>query len=325
MSSRRAVVVGHRGQDGHLLTELLRRRGYDVLGVGRDRTDVWGGVPAPDACRVDRPEAVFRAVDLWRPHEVYYLAAHHGPAEAGEADAYTGYLAELEVNVAGVLHFLEGVRRHSPSTRLFYASSSLVFGNWPDRSPQDETTPVAPEGAYALCKRLAAEACREYRERHGVFASVGILFNHESPLRPPRYLSAKIVRAAAAARGSTGPLMLGDTRAVVDWGYAPDFVEAFTRILALDRPDDFVVATGEGHTVGDFAQAAFGRVGLDWRCYVVEDPGLLVRRGSGRVGDPAKLRRLTGWAPSETFAGMVAALVDDALGAGRAAAAGGAA
>ena len=316
MSNRVSIVIGHQGQDGRLLTELLRRRGYDVLGVGRARLDAWGDIPQVEQCCLDQPQDVFETVRRLKPHEIYYLAAHHASSQSlATVDVHRDYQTSLTVNVAGVLNFLEAIRLHSAASRLFFASSSLIFGNDPRQTPQNDTTQVAPEEPYGLCKALAGEVCKDYRRQHGVFASVGILFNHESHLRQPQFLSMKIVQAAvAASRGATKPLVVGNLDAVVDWGYAPDYVDAFTRILALEQPDDFVVATGAGHTVRDFAAAAFGRLNLDWTKHVVQDRTVLTRLRSGRVGDPSKLQRLTGWRPSLAFEEMVATLVDQAAG-----------
>lgn len=313
MSDRRAIIVGHQGQDGRLLTDLLRKRGCALLGFGRSRQDAWGTIPPVAACRLDRPETIAAAVREIQPHEVYYLAAHHASSQTLQAsDICADYQAGLTVNVTGLLQLLESLQRYSPQTRVFYASSGLIFRTPTQPARLDETAPVGPDEPYGFCKALATEICRDYRKR-GLFVSVGILFNHESNLRPHQFLSMKLIRAAWAARcGARGPLVVGDLDAVVDWGYAPDFVEAFTRILAADAPDDFVVATGEGRRVREFAAAAYGRVGLDWTAHVMEDPAILVRRRSGRIGDPSKLRRVTGWQPSVTFVEMVSLLVDQA-------------
>jgi GDPmannose 4,6-dehydratase len=312
LSDRRAIIVGSRGQDGQLLTRLLRNRGDAVLGIGRNSVDIWGQLPRPAACRVDDLRTVCDTVRAVQPDEVYYLAAHHGSSETRAlGDSHRNFIDGMAVNVAGVVNFLEALRQHAPRGRLFYASSSLVFGNQPQRTPQDETTPLTPDEPYGLCKALGSQACQEYRQRHGVFACVGILFNHESELRPPSFLSMKIAQAAvAASRGKSAPLVLGSLDAVVDWGFAPDFVEAFRRILALDDPDDFVIATGVVHTVRDFVAAAFRHVGLDWQAHVVEDRSVLARARSGRVGNPARLRRRTGWHTSVSFEEMVHKLVD---------------
>jgi GDPmannose 4,6-dehydratase len=318
LSSHRAIIVGHQGQDGRLLNLLLRRRGYDIVGVGRAGLDKWGDVPDLAPCFLDQPQSILDTVRSFQPHEIYYVAAHHASSQtqATVVDLHRDYQTGVTVNVCGLLHFLEAMRLHAPASRLFYASSSLIFGNDPRQTPQNETTPVAPEEPYGFLKCLAGEACKDYRRRHGEYASVGILFNHESHLRAPQFLSTKLVRAAVAASlGATEPLVVGNLDATVDWGYAPDYVDAFTRILALEQPDDFVVATGAAHSVRDFAAAAFGALELDWTKHVVQDVSVLARSRSGRVGDPSKLQRMTGWRPSLTFKDMVAALVKQAAAA----------
>lgn len=315
MSKRNAIIIGHEGQDGRLLTRLLLQRGYDLLGIGRSTLDHWGAMAYREEFRLDCSNSVCDLVRSLQPQELYYLAAHHASSQARQSeDLHEDYQLSLGVNVTGVLHFLEAIRCHSPQSRFFFASSSLIYGNRPQQSPQDETTQVAPEEPYGLCKALSGQMCRDYRARHRLFASVGILFNHESCLRPSQYLSTKIISAAvAASRGEIKPLVVGSLDAIVDWGYAPDYVDAFTRILALEAPGDFVVASGVAHTVRDFAATAFARVGLDWSKYVLQDPAVLTRSRSGRVGDPSKLRRITGWCPSLTFKEMVALLIDQAL------------
>jgi GDPmannose 4,6-dehydratase len=312
LSKRRVIIVGHQGQDGRLLSQRLRQRGDLILGIGKRSIDVDAGMTTIDECRVDQPETVHHTIRAVQPDEVYYLAAYHASSQgASGLDLHDDYLASITVNFLGLLHFLEAIRLQHPATRLFFASSSLIFGNSPIETPQCETTPAMPEEPYGLCKKLAGEVCRDYRERHGIFASVGILFNHESVYRPPTFLSMRIIRGAIAAlRGSEEKLVVGNLDATVDWGYAPDFVDAFPQILGLNQPDDFVIATGVSHTVRDFLAAAFGHVGLDWNDHVVQQPSVLVRHRTGRVGNSAKLQRLTGWRPTLTFKKMVAMLVD---------------
>ncbi len=285
-----------------------------MLGVARSVTEAIGDVPQAGTVVLDQPDTIARAVRAVRPDEIYYLAAHHSPSQATPVANLHGDLrAGHTTNVAGLLGFLEAVRLHAPRSRVFFASSSLVFGGSPVQQPQDESTPVAPDEPYGWQKALSAHACAEYRRRHRVHAAVGILYNHESELRAPQFLSAKIVHAAVrAGRGERGQLVLGDLDGAVDWGYAPDFVEAFTRILALEEPDDFVIATGTPHTVREFAALAFGHLGLDWQHHVTTDPALLARRPGARVGNSAKVRRATGWRPSVTFEQMVHLLVDQA-------------
>ena len=315
MTRRRAIVVGSEGQDGRLMFDALAAEGRDVLGVGRAGTRRGDGTRGP-AVDVLNPGAVADLVGRERPDEVYFLAAVHGSSQdattAGPAELLR---ASLAVNAAAPLNFLEALRTVAPQGRLFYAASCHVFGTDPVTVPQDERTPLDPRSAYAISKAAGLHTCRLYREQHGVFAAGGILYNHESRYRREEYVSQKIARAAARLkRGERRqPLVLGDLSAQVDWGHAADTVDAMRRIVRLDRPDDFVVATGESHSVADFAAAAFGAVGLDWREHVTEDPAVIIRRPSRLLGNAARLRAATGWRPTIGFGQMVAGMVRDAL------------
>lgn len=312
MSERRAIVIGAFGQDGTLLQGQLDARGYAVLRVGRNAVHDPGGPAASTLALTDSGE-VSAAVRNFAPHEIYYLAAYHGPAEASQAaqDPRSDLLESLHVHCVGLVNFLGAVLHHSPECRLFYASSSLVF---PDSGPQlklTEDTAIQPQCEYALTKALGGRACAKYRAL-GVFASVGLLFNHESALRGPRFVTQRIIRSALRIRaGSDEKLTLADLDAIVDWGHAADYVDAFVRILRLNEPGEFVIATGEGHTVREFASIVFDHLNLDWRVHVVTGGDSLTRRRSGRVGDASKLRRLTGWKPAMPFEAMVRTLVDE--------------
>jgi GDPmannose 4,6-dehydratase len=199
-----------------------------------------------------------------------------------------------------------------PQTRLFYAASSHIFGT-PESDRQNEETPLRPNSAYGISKAAGLQCCQLYRRQKGIFASTGILFNHESPLRKPSFLSQKIVHGALRAeRDPAYKLVLGDLEARVDWGYAPDYVDAMYRILQLPEASDFVVASGELHTVREFAQAAFGAVGLDWRRHVETDARLLNKISHPLRGDSGKLRSATGWTPTVSFVELVTGLVQEA-------------
>jgi GDPmannose 4,6-dehydratase len=249
-----------------------------------------------------------------QPAEIYYLAAyHHSSQEKTTAYPPAIFAHSFEVHVTGLIHYLDAIRLHSPSTRLFYAASSLVFGE-PPSPVQTEETPFNPRCAYGISKAAGVHCCRHYRHNYGTFAAAGILYNHESPLRHEKFVSQKIIQAALRIRsGTQDRLILGDLSAEIDWGYAPDFVDAMTRILALDAPEDFIIATGETHSVHEFVEIAFGLLGLDWRKYVVEDPTVLSRRKARMAGDPTRLRRATGWNPSITFPKMIEALLSSEL------------
>jgi GDPmannose 4,6-dehydratase len=288
----RALITGSRGQDGTYLTELLEEKGYEVVGVDRGDTDL---------CDIAQVETLLRDV---APREIYNLAASTFVPASWDDPA-----AALSAGVAaGVL--LGAITRVDRSIRFFQASSAEVFGESAD-VPQSELTPYRPRSPYAAGKACADYLVAMYREREGLHASAGVLFNHESPLRPAQFLPAKVALGARAiASGRANELVLGDLDARRDWGWAPDYVRAMWLMLQQDEPDDYVIATGEAHTVRELVQIAFAHVGLDWQQHVRVDPELV--RGDDRVlvGDAAKARERLGWSPSVTFEQLVRLLVD---------------
>jgi GDPmannose 4,6-dehydratase len=305
-----ALIIGSAGQDGRIMSQRLQQEGRRILGLDRGlATDSASGPLAPmDILEAQQVAALIQSA---APDEVYYLAAyHHSSENQPSPDDGEVFRLSFDVHVRGLLNVLEGLRKGAPRARLFYAASSHIFGDRPP-APQDETTPLNPRCAYGITKIAGLECCRFYRQKHGLHASVGILYNHESPLRREPFVTAKIVGAAVAIKaGVRKKLILGDLTAQVDWGYAPDYVEAMTRIVRLDEPDDFVVATGETHSVQEFVEEAFGAAGLDWPGHVEENPAVIVRHTGNLVGNAAKLRSRTGWKPSVTFREMVRLLVE---------------
>ena len=294
----KAIIVGAGGQDGRLLSEMLIQRDYQVINVMRDSLDI-----------LDREE-VWRLIELVRPREVYLLAAHHHSAECEVGS--DGFLFErsFAVHVTATVNFLDAVARSKCGARLFFASSSHIF---PDSGMMmiNESNVPQPSSIYAITKYSGMMACQYYREHREVSVSCGILFNHESSLRSSNYLSKKITTAVAnIARGLVFRLELGNIEAIVDWGYAPDYVDAMHRILQVERPTDFIVATGQGHTVREFAEIAFRYAGLDYRDFVRVRSDLLMKNVETRIGDAYRLKQETGWKPSLDFEEMVGTLVD---------------
>ena len=311
-----AIIVGDRGQDGTLLRASLERQGIEVVGVSRDRLlmPLSHGTSLVGEFSVANTEQVSNLVAQVHPSEIYYLAAHHVSSEQNGADTSPNeYEAYHRTHVFGLLNFLWAIRNHSPQSRLFYAASSLVF-NGSQGPIQNEETPFTPVGFYGLTKTQGLLICREFRERHGVFASGGILYNHESALRPKNFLSKKIISSAHhISLGLQQNLLLGNLSAETDWGYAPDYVEAFQLILKVSTAADFVVATGESHSVAEFAKMAFKCFGLDSERFVRENPSVLNRHVPRKIGNCTKLKVSTGWAPTLTFSDMVCTLVNDYL------------
>lgn len=301
-----SLVIGASGQDGTFLTELLAQRGDHVVCVNRQR--VWSR-PAADWAPADilQPQSVWSLIQKAQAAECYYLPAFHHSAEDASLSSGDPSLFERShaVHVRGLLHVLHAIAQASRHTRLFYAASSHVFGS-PTSTLLDESTPFNPENIYGITKTCGIHCCRHFRQELGVFAATGILFNHESHLRPVKFLSQKIVQGVLAfQKDRARKLVLGDLNATVDWGYAGDYAEAMTRILHHPAPEDFVVATGEAHTVGEFLRITCEIAGVDWQECAVTDPGLLKKKPVRLVGDSGKLRRLTGWQPRTSLRAMI--------------------
>ena len=301
---RKAIIVGSAGQDGRLLAAHLAARDYAIVGVSRSSHDI------------SNPAQVQALVREFAPDEIYYLAAYHHSAEAKQEAAEGELLGRsYAINVVGLGYFLHAVLENKRECGVFYASSSHVFAGG-SLEPLDEESSRQPVSIYALTKQAGMQLCAFYRAQHGLRASTGILFNHESPFRASTFLSKQIAMAAARISCTgEGELVVGTTEAVVDWGAAKDFVDAMHQVLQLPQGDDFVIATGNPHTVADFARTAFEHVGLDYLKYLRIIPSKVTRPAATRIGNPAKLTRVTGWRACTDFREMVENLVDFELAA----------
>jgi GDPmannose 4,6-dehydratase len=310
---KRAFITGIGGQDGSLLAELLLEQGYEVTGLlrpGAPRYENLAGIED----RIELHEAdllnqtsLAQALRATRPSEVYNLAAPSFVPASWEEPVHTAEFAAV-----GATSLLEAIRVVDPGIRFYQASSSEIFGD-PDDVPQTETTPLAPVTPYGVAKAYAHFSVRSYRHRYGMYACSGILYNHESPRRPLKFLPRKVGHGAAAVSlGLEQELVLGDLDARRDWGYAGDYVRAMWLMLQQDEPQDYVVASGESHSVRELVQCAFAHVGLDWRQHVRVDPAL--HRGAAElhrlVGNPAKARAQLGWKAEVDFTKLVHLLVD---------------
>jgi GDPmannose 4,6-dehydratase len=312
MATRSALITGVAGQDGSYLAELLLAKGYDVHGLFRPAQRA-GCLPPGTASEVKRHEGdissvddVIAAVRAAQPDECYHLAA--------ESHVVGEEFATMRTNVSGTHHVLSAVHSHAPQCRVFVAGSAEIFGA-AEHAPQNEQTPMRPRSIYGISKVTALLLLRHYRERMGLYAACGILFNHESPRRGERFVTRKITRAAVRIKaGLQRELRLGNLDAIRDWGDARDYVEAMWLMLQQDSAEDYVVATGQGRTVRDFLDAAFGAVGLNWRELVSVDPQFY--RASDpypMIGDASKARTQLGWAPRRSFGSMVADMVEQDL------------
>ncbi len=314
MAARRALITGIAGQDGSLLAELLVAEGYEVFGVVRRATSEQFENLEPVRDRIELVQAdlldelsLVDALKTCRPHEVYNLASPSFVPTSWKQPVLTAEFAAV-----GVTALLESIRLVDPEVRFYQASSSEIFGE-PREVPQTEETALAPVTPYGVAKAYGHLIVRSYRKRYGLYACSGILYNHESPRRPLDFVPRKVARAAAAiSLGLAGELWLGDLDARRDWGYAGDYVRAMALMLRQDDPDDYVIASGVGHSVQELVELAFGHVGLDWQEYVHIDESL--RRGAAElhdlVGDASKARERLAWAPTVDFEGLVRLLVD---------------
>jgi GDPmannose 4,6-dehydratase len=313
---KRALIFGISGQDGAYLAQLLLSKGYEVHGTSRDadlqsfaRLDALGvreRVTAHSVSLRDFRE-LLQIVTAVRPDEIYNLA---GQSSVGLS--FSQPIETMESIAQAELLLLEVIRYLKLPTRLYNAGSSECFGEQPRGTGADEATPFNPRSPYAAAKAAAHWTTVNYREAYGLFACSGILFNHESPLRSERYVTKKIVAAAAAiARGERTRIALGNTAVTRDWGYAPEYVEAMWRILQRDDADDFVIATGETHTIADFAAAAFAHFGLDAAQHIDVDQSLFRPSDiAWSCGNPAKAERVLGWTARTRFADLVKILCE---------------
>ena len=309
---RTALITGITGQDGSYLAELLLEKGYRVVGMVRRAstenferiTHLRERIELRQADLLDQ----LSLIDVLRtvqPEEIYNLAAQSFVPTSWQQPVLTA-----EFDAVGVTRLLEAVRLVAPGARVYQASSSEMFGQVRE-TPQRETTPFYPRSPYGVAKAYGHFITVNYRESYGLYACSGILFNHESPRRGREFVTRKVSDGAARVKlGLARELRLGNLEARRDWGFAGDYVDAMWRMLQQARADDYVVATGEAHTVRELVEIAFGTLGLDWRQHVHEDPALLRPAEVERlVGDASKARRVLGWAPRVSFRELVEMMV----------------
>ncbi len=313
MSVKTALITGITGQDGSYLAEFLLEQGYRVIGmVRRSSTENFSRIQH----LTDRVEVVqgdlldqyslIALLQAYRPSEVYNLAAQSFVPTSWNQPVLTG-----EFTALGVTRVLEAVRLVDPSIRFYQASSSEMFGKVRE-TPQTEDTSFYPRSPYGVAKVYGHWITVNYRESYDLFACSGILFNHESPRRGLEFVTRKVTyNVARIELGLADKLSLGNLDSQRDWGYAAEYVQAMWLMLQQDTPDDFVVATGETHSVQELVEIAFSHVGRDWQDHVVTDPAL-VRPAEVDLllGDPGKARRVLGWEPKTSFEGLVHMMVD---------------
>ncbi len=309
---KKALIIGHSGQDGFYLTQTLEAQNYDVFGVSNssrlnlDDLDIGEGLVTDFAfC-----EKLFNQT---QPDELYYLAALHQSSIEQSYDNLNFYKNTIDVNANGLLNFLECIVKYKLDCRLFYASSSHIFGGTSSLI-QNEETPYCPVSIYGVSKVLGMQYCDLYRQK-GVFCSVGVFYNHESPRRTSKFVSKKIIETAVKiSKGEVSELILGDLSAKIDWGFAPDFVKAVHGIMQLNQSGVFIISSGSLHTIEDFVSIAFEQLNLDWRDYVKVNSNIILKKSVTVLqGDNSKLKRVINWKASISFKQMVEVLLANEL------------
>ena len=316
---KKALITGVSGQDGSFLAELLLGKGYEVYGVVRRSSSfnterlegIYQDPHVPDYRLrliygdLEDGSSLANIVKKVHPDEIYNLGAQSHVRVSFDVPEYT-----VSTVAMGTLRLLEAMREIVPQARFYQASSSEMFGSTPP--PQNETTAFSPRSPYACAKVFAHQLCQNYRDAYGLYVACGILFNHESPRRGIPFVTRKITRAAARIKhGLDKKLFLGNLDAKRDWGYAGDYVEAMWLMLQQDKPDDYVIATGESYSVRDCLDVAFSTLGLDWNQYVELDPRYLRPTEVDHLrGDASKARAKLGWQPKVTFKQLIKQMVE---------------
>jgi GDPmannose 4,6-dehydratase len=310
---RKAFITGITGQDGSYLAEILLEKGYEVFGMVRRSSSfntaridhIFGDIELVFGDLSDG-SALNQLMRTIRPDEVYNLGAQSHVRVSFDIPEYTA-----DTDAMGTLRLLDAIREEGVQARFYQASSSEMFGKARE-IPQTEETPFHPRSPYGVSKVFSYWITRNYREAYGMFAVNGILFNHESPRRGPTFVTRKITRAVGAIlRGEQSELRLGNLEAKRDWGYAKEYMEGAWQMLQADEPDDFVLATGETHSVAEFLAEAFGHAGLDWRDYVqIDERYYRPAEVDVLIGDYSKAKAKLGWEPTVRFAELVRMMVD---------------
>ncbi len=311
--SKRALITGITGQDGSYLAEFLLAKGYEVFGMVRrsstetiQRIDhIKDQVTLLQGDLLDQASVV-KVIEEAHADEIYNLAAQSFVPTSWSQPVLTGQFTAL-----GVSRMLEAIRQVAPEARFYQASSSEMFGKVRE-VPQTELTPFHPRSPYAVAKAYGHHITVNYRESYGLYAASGILFNHESPRRGLEFVTRKITDGVARIKlGLADELRLGNLDSQRDWGFAGDYIEAMWMMLQRDEPDDFVIATGETHSISDFLDIAFGHVDLEWQKYVKKDPRFMRPAEVDQlIGDYSKAKRILGWEPKVAFNDLVTMMVD---------------
>ena len=313
---KKALITGIAGQDGSYLAEFLLDKGYYVYGIDKALTSFSACLSDRIKCFLDiditKPNSLKRIIRKIEPDEIYHLAAYHFSSQ-NEGNSNKAFKQFYLTNLLATNIVLETIQRYLPKCRFFYASSCQIFGQV-DCFPQNEKTPFRPDSLYAITKASATNLCQFYRDHYSIYTSVGILFNHESVRRPASFVTTQIAESAAKAfLGFPVKLFLNDLDAKVDWGAAQDYVRAMWLTLQQPNGDNYIISSGDSHTVNEFAKIAFGSLGLNSSDFVFQEKKVKRKRSIPYVGDCNKIKNQCNWQPMISFNDLINEMVQGQL------------
>ncbi len=309
---RRALIIGHTGQDGLILSTILAKKGFEIYGISRSKVSPNFATPKNGIkYSVCDFEDLKEAIKLSNPDHIYYLAAVHQSSSDVTLDESKLIKDSFEINVIGISNVLELCKIFSPRSKIFYAASSHIFGI-PPIEPQNESVCRNPLGIYGITKSAGLSICEYYREKYGLCASVGILYNHESEFRQKNFVTSKIVHTAVDIKlGKANKLELGNLDSRIDWGMASDYMEAAFMINNAAKADTYVIGSGISYSILDFVNTTFDYLGLNWTDFVDTNPNIVKKEITFQLrADNSKLKNKLGWTPKYSFENMVHHLVD---------------
>lgn len=306
---KKALIIGVNGQDGKILFDYLSALNYQIIGIGKKNIKTFK-IKWDKQIDINKKNDVFELIKTIKPNEIYYLATFCRSSQDKKINIYNDLKLSYQVNVLAFINFLEAIRLFSLKTKIFYASSSLIFGDCKEKK-QNEKTPYNPNSPYGLTKMDGLISCQLYRKQYNIFAASGILYNHESEYRTENFISMKIIKNALNIKNKTQKkLIIGNLNSSVDWGYAPDYIRAMHNILSLKTADDFIIATGRLHTVLDFIKISFKHLNLDWCKFISENKNIIKKNEVVLTGNSTKLKNKTNWKPSVNFSEMIKKIIN---------------
>lgn len=309
MHNKTAIIVWVWGQDGKIMRNFLKAKNYNIIWISKEKTSYHGTVWWEIHIDILDIEQIKTLINIYKPDEIYYLAAHHHSSQDIIDDNILLFEKSYNIHVKWYLNFLEAIKKKSPQTKIFYASSSLIFW-WTQTEIQDENTIPCPNSIYGITKLDWIYLGKLYRENYNIFASSGILYNHESEYRSPKFITMKIIQWALDIKNwKSDKLIIWNLSAKVDRWYAYDYVEGMHMILQHNKPEDFVISSGKIHTVQEFIEIVFYYLWLDWREYVMEEKNIIQRKNWILLGDASKIMKDIGWVPHTWFKEMIISII----------------